>query len=49
MVIGQCVLYSLQVEDIHNGDLSLAKYGLEAAATQLELTNQVSVLCVIST
>lgn len=34
---------SIQVDDIQNGDLSLSKYGLEAAADKLDLRNQVGV------
>lgn len=36
-------MYLLKVKDIQNGQLSLAKYGLETATTKLEPTNKVCV------
>lgn len=40
-------MYLLKVKDIQNGQLSLAKYGLETATTKLEPTNKVCVcVCV---
>lgn len=36
--------YTLQIEDVKLGRAALAKYGLEAAATKLEPTNEVPML-----